>query len=375
MDIRSNDIKILGRIVATTVEGVVADAEQIYDATLQEKQSDLNQRIAAVTTVQDGDCVLVADKITSFSTLKFKNSRPQVGGECTVRYNINSIMLDTTSGTNPNINGVGTLFADNVSASAIGYHDSETENNFAEYDSQDETWNITNVGNISVSGNIVSDNYITCTDKLVIAAKEEDDSRSATLQYDYQSQELRLDSDLVLPNVILHNDDQNYANGVLCMSGKDLIINTEEKVHINGELKCIDDITIFNKNLTYSDEIKKDISVPVPSGFNSQHIDYTAYFGPFVPYSNIDNCIETGVYIVHTIEASSLHQHEIPYVPAILFVQSGYNTESQHPDNTYVIQTVLQVKADGTLYHDVRSRNYNGTWNKNFTLNNIDVPT
>jgi len=53
------------------------------------------------------------------------------------------------------------------------------------------------------------------------------------------------------------------------MSGKDLIIDTEENVHINGELKCIDEISIFNKNLTYSDEIKKDILVPTPSGFNS----------------------------------------------------------------------------------------------------------
>lgn len=207
MDIRSNDIKILGRIVATTVEGVVADAEQIYDATLQEKQSDLNQRIAAVTKVQDGNYALVANKITSFSTLKFKNSQHQFRGECTVRYNMNNIMIDTTGGINPNIKGVGTLFADNVSASAIGYHDSETENNFAEYDSTNDAWNITNVENVHASGSIESDNTITCTDKLVIAAKDEDDSRSATLQYDYQSQELRLDSDLVLPNVILHNDD------------------------------------------------------------------------------------------------------------------------------------------------------------------------
>lgn len=372
MDIRSNDIKILGRIVATTTEGVVADSEQIYDTVLQEKQSDLNQRIAAVTTVHDGDYVLVADKITGFGTLTFKNTQAHVRNDCTMRYTINSIILDTTNGANPDVKGVGTLFADKVSASVIGYHGS---NNFAEYDSTNDAWNITNVENVHASGSIESDNTITCTDKLVIVAKDEDDSRSATLQYDYQSQELRLDSDLVLPNVILHNDDQNYANGVLCMSGKDLIINTEEKVHINGELKCIDEITIFNKNLTYSDEITKDISVPMPSGFDSQHIDYTAYFGPFVPYSNIDNCIETGVYIVHTIEASSLHPHEIPYVPAILFVQSGYNAESQHPDNKYVIQTVLQVKADGTLYYDVRSRNYNGTWNKNFTLNNMDVST
>lgn len=363
MDIRSNDIKILGRIVATTVEGVVADAEQIYDATLQESQSALNQRLANITVLKDDEYVLNPSKIT-FDYLTLNNVS---GGEnkCSIYYQGNTLQVQGGDA-DVDITGINKLYVDDTVYTSNIKH---TPNRIlAQYSNSTHKWDFQNVDSISMDG------ILTCGSTLNIVATDEGDSRSATLQYDYQSQNLKLDSDLVLPKVILHNDDQNYTDGVLYMSGESLIINTEESVDIIGQLRCMDEIGITNKNLTYSDEIKKDISVPAPSGFDSQHIDYTAYFGPFVPYSNIDNCIETGVYIIHTVEVSSLHQHEIPYVPAILFVQSGHNAESQHPDNTYVIQTVLQVKTDGTLYHDVRSRNYNGTWNKNFTLNNIDAP-
>lgn len=35
MDIKNNDVKVLGRIAAITVDGIVADAQQIYDELYQ----------------------------------------------------------------------------------------------------------------------------------------------------------------------------------------------------------------------------------------------------------------------------------------------------------------------------------------------------
>lgn len=41
--ITNEDIKVFGRVVSVSTEGVVADSEQVWDSNLKEKQSELNQ--------------------------------------------------------------------------------------------------------------------------------------------------------------------------------------------------------------------------------------------------------------------------------------------------------------------------------------------
>lgn len=41
--ITNEDIKVFGRVVSVSTEGVVADSEQLWDSNLKKKQSELNQ--------------------------------------------------------------------------------------------------------------------------------------------------------------------------------------------------------------------------------------------------------------------------------------------------------------------------------------------
>ncbi len=47
MEITNNDVKVLGRIAAITVDGVVADAQQIYDESYSggQFQSEINANV------------------------------------------------------------------------------------------------------------------------------------------------------------------------------------------------------------------------------------------------------------------------------------------------------------------------------------------
>lgn len=47
MEITNKDVKVLGRVAAITVEGVVASAEQVYDETYEEGmfQDDINKKV------------------------------------------------------------------------------------------------------------------------------------------------------------------------------------------------------------------------------------------------------------------------------------------------------------------------------------------
>ena len=41
--ITNEDIKVFGRVVSVSTEGVVADSEQLWDSNLKQKQSELNR--------------------------------------------------------------------------------------------------------------------------------------------------------------------------------------------------------------------------------------------------------------------------------------------------------------------------------------------
>lgn len=41
--ITNEDIKVFGRVVSVSTEGVVADSEQVWDSNIKKKQSELNQ--------------------------------------------------------------------------------------------------------------------------------------------------------------------------------------------------------------------------------------------------------------------------------------------------------------------------------------------
>ena len=56
MEIKNSDIKVLGRIAAITVDGIVASAEQVYDEALKKDQKSIN---ANLTT----SCIVISKNI------------------------------------------------------------------------------------------------------------------------------------------------------------------------------------------------------------------------------------------------------------------------------------------------------------------------
>jgi len=51
--ITNEDIKVFGRVVSVSTEGVVADSEQLWDSNLKQKQSELNQVFQAGLSTKD----------------------------------------------------------------------------------------------------------------------------------------------------------------------------------------------------------------------------------------------------------------------------------------------------------------------------------
>lgn len=81
MEIKNSDIKVLGRIAAITVDGIVASAEQIYDDSIKKDQKSINANLSAqymaitknldaVTKVVKENCVKYTDSITNEEILK-----------------------------------------------------------------------------------------------------------------------------------------------------------------------------------------------------------------------------------------------------------------------------------------------------------------
>lgn len=81
MEIKNSDIKVLGRIAAITVDGIVASAEQVYDEALKKDQKSINANLTtsnivvsrnldAVSKIVDESCVKYADSITNEEILK-----------------------------------------------------------------------------------------------------------------------------------------------------------------------------------------------------------------------------------------------------------------------------------------------------------------
>ena len=81
MEIKNSDIKVLGRIAAITVDGIVASAEQIYDDSIKKDQKSINANLTtsyiavsknldAMTKVVRENCVKYADSITNEEILK-----------------------------------------------------------------------------------------------------------------------------------------------------------------------------------------------------------------------------------------------------------------------------------------------------------------
>ena len=81
MEIKNSDIKVLGRIAAITVDGIVASAEQVYDEALKKDQKSINanlttscivisKNIDQVSKIVDENCVKYADSITNEEILK-----------------------------------------------------------------------------------------------------------------------------------------------------------------------------------------------------------------------------------------------------------------------------------------------------------------
>lgn len=81
MEIKNSDIKVLGRIAAITVDGIIASAEQIYDDSIKKDQKSINanlltqyivitKNLDAVTKVVKENCVKYADSITDEEILK-----------------------------------------------------------------------------------------------------------------------------------------------------------------------------------------------------------------------------------------------------------------------------------------------------------------
>lgn len=81
MGIKNSDIKVLGRIAAITVDGIVASAEQVYDEALKKDQKSINANLTtsyiaiqknlyAVSKMVGENCVKYADSITNEEILK-----------------------------------------------------------------------------------------------------------------------------------------------------------------------------------------------------------------------------------------------------------------------------------------------------------------
>ena len=81
MEIKNSDIKVLGRIAAITVDGIVASAEQVYDEALKKDQKSINANLTtsyravsknldAVSKIVGESCVKYADSITNEEILK-----------------------------------------------------------------------------------------------------------------------------------------------------------------------------------------------------------------------------------------------------------------------------------------------------------------
>ena len=81
MEIKNSDIKVLGRIAAITVDGIVASAEQVYDEALKKDQKSINANLTtsyiavsknldAVSKTVGENCVKYADSITNEEILK-----------------------------------------------------------------------------------------------------------------------------------------------------------------------------------------------------------------------------------------------------------------------------------------------------------------
>lgn len=81
MEIKNSDIKVLGRITAITVDGIVASAEQVYDEALKKDQKSINANLTtsyiavsknldALSKIVDENCVKYADSITNEEILK-----------------------------------------------------------------------------------------------------------------------------------------------------------------------------------------------------------------------------------------------------------------------------------------------------------------
>lgn len=81
MEIKNSDIKVLGRIAAITVDGIVASAEQVYDEALKKDQKSINANLTtsyiavsknldAVSKIVSESCVKYADSITNEEILK-----------------------------------------------------------------------------------------------------------------------------------------------------------------------------------------------------------------------------------------------------------------------------------------------------------------
>lgn len=81
MKIKNSDIKVLGRIAAITVDGIVASAEQVYDDSIKKDQKSINANLTtsyiavsknldAMTKVVRENCVKYADSITNEEILK-----------------------------------------------------------------------------------------------------------------------------------------------------------------------------------------------------------------------------------------------------------------------------------------------------------------
>ena len=85
MEIKNSDIKVLGRIAAITVDGIVASAEQVYDEALEKDQKSINanfttshiailRNLDTVSKIVGEDCVKYADSITNEEILKLFES-------------------------------------------------------------------------------------------------------------------------------------------------------------------------------------------------------------------------------------------------------------------------------------------------------------
>lgn len=81
MEIKNSDIKVLGRIAAITVDGIVASAEQVYDEALKKDQKSINANLTTsyiavsknldtLSKIVGESCVKYADSITNEEILK-----------------------------------------------------------------------------------------------------------------------------------------------------------------------------------------------------------------------------------------------------------------------------------------------------------------